>query len=77
MRKRNPYHIRKIDETIVLTQEICKRDDEAGAQYMNKECERLNNFFDQYYSHQLSWTSEQISEREIHYFLCIEETIYA
>lgn len=77
MRERKPYHIRKIDDFITLTEEICKRDYDDGARFMNKECERLNNFFDQYYSYEISWTSEIKSQREVHFFLTISETMYA
>lgn len=74
MRDAKPYHIRKIDDNIVLTEELCARDYADGARYMEKQVKQLNEFFPPYYDHELSWTSEIKNQREVHYFLTIRES---
>ena len=67
-----PFHIRKISDDIIITDELLTIEYQKGDVVANKKIDTFDKFLDPYGDHCFSWGSQRMNEREIHYFLKIE-----
>ena len=67
-----PFHIRKISDDIIITDEILTIEYQNGEAYANKKIDAFNEYLDPHRDYCFSWGSQRMNEREIHYFLSIE-----